>query len=303
MSSSPSIPSAVAPDSLRRRVALYRALSLLLAVSLLAVLVAVKRAMTVPEDPEVEVFDVPAVFERLAAKDPEAADVSDTFFFADGSTVHLHVMGRGQACPLHIHRRTHEATVIVAGKAEVQQRWGEGGTTLQERRGTHLPGELIASAPFTGHAWFNRDSERMLGNLVFAAPRFDGNLYVDADDPRMARGRAPFTFDPVQALAELEASGRDVSLVPFPVMETARMGAIVLEKGEHLVEASREQPLILYVARGSGVVALDDTRPMKEGQLWVLRRRGTVRPDEGASLVLYLFVPPLAPPAEVARGG
>ncbi|MCE9667998.1 hypothetical protein LY474_09260 [Myxococcus stipitatus] len=302
MSSSPSLPSAVDADSLRRRVALYRVLSLLLAASLLGVLVAVKRAMTVPEDPEVEVFDVPAVFERLSGKNPEAADISDTFFFADGSTVHLHAMGKGQACPLHIHRRTYEATVIVAGKAEVQQRWGDG-EAFQERRGSHLPGELIASAPFTGHAWFNRDTERMLGNLVFAAPRFDGNLYVEADDARMLKGRAPFTFVPAEALMAHGASGRDVTLVPFPVMEPGRMGAVVLSKGAHAVTASREQPLILYVAEGSGVIVLEDSRPMRPGQLWVLRRDATVRPEEGRAVVLYTFVPPLAePPVAGARG-
>ncbi|SEU20466.1 Cupin [Myxococcus fulvus] len=293
-------PISVESATLRRRVVLYRTLSLVLTVFLVAVLFAVKRAMTVPEDPDVEVFDVPAVFESLAQKNPDAADISDTFFFADGATVHLHVMGRGQACPLHIHRRTHEATVIVAGQAEVQQIWGEDGA-LTERRGTHPPGDLIASEPFTGHAWFNRAEDQMLGNLVFAAPRFDGNLYIDGEDARMQRGPEPFTFTPLQALAKLAEAGGEAVVVKLPALE-GRMSSVVLARGAHSLEATRAEPVIVYVAEGSGVLAADEEKPVKVGQLWVLRRGATVRATEGSPLMFYVFRPPMDAPASVARG-
>lgn len=285
---------------LRRRVVLYRTLSLVLTVFLLAVLFAVKRAMTVPEDPEVEVFDVPAVFEALAKKNPDAADVSDTFFFSDTATVHLHVMGRGQACPLHIHRRTHEATVIVAGQAEVHQIWGRDGV-LAERRGTHHPGALIASEPFTGHAWFNRAEDQMLGNLVFATPRFDGNLYVEPTDARLMQGPEPFTYAPTRALVLLAEQAGGVAVETLPALE-GKMSSVVLAKGEHVLKATRAEPVIAYVAEGAGSLTAAEERPVKPGQLWVLRRDATVRVAEGASLMLYVFRPPVDAPPDVARG-
>ncbi|MFY2562325.1 hypothetical protein ACN469_32325 [Corallococcus terminator] len=293
-------PTSADSATLRRRVVLYRTLSLVLTVFLLAVLFAVKRAMTVPEDPEVEVFDVPAVFESLAKKNPDAADVSDTFFFSDGATVHLHVMGRGQACPLHIHRRTHEATVIVAGQAEVQQIWGRGGV-LAERRGTHHPGALIASEPFTGHAWFNRAEDQMLGNLVFATPRFDGNLYVEPTDARLAQGPEPFTYAPTRALVLLAEQAGGVAVETLPALE-GKVSSVVLVKGEHALTATRAEPVIAYVVEGAGTLEAAEERPVKPGQLWVLRRDATVRVTEGASLMMYVFRPPVDSAPDVARG-
>ncbi len=280
-------PASVDLASLRRRLWLYRALSMFLTVFVLGVLLALRSAMAVPEDPDVEVFDVPARFEALSQKNPDAADVSETYFYADGATVHMHVMGRGQTCPLHIHRKTHEATIIVAGQAEVHQVWGrEDG--LAERRGTHGPGELIASGPFTGHAWFNRSTDRMLGNLVFASPRFDGNLYVEADDARMRQGAAPFVYVPPPAVEVL--AGSAVREVPLPALSD-RMTAVHLGEGDYAVEGTRDAPVLVYVTQGEGDVAAGDARPMKPGQLWVLRRKANVRARKGLPLSFYVFKP------------
>ncbi|ATB49369.1 hypothetical protein [Corallococcus macrosporus] len=275
--------------SLRRRLWLYRALSLFLTVFVLCVLLALRSAMAVPEDPDVEVFDVPARFEALARKNPDAADVSETYFYAEGATVHMHVMGRGQTCPLHIHRKTHEATIIVAGQAEVQQVWGQE-EGLAERRGTHGPGALIASGPFTGHAWFNRATDRMLGNLVFASPRFDGNLYVEVDDARMREGAAPFVYAPLPALDVFRASGEAVHEVPLPVLSD-RMTAVQLGEGDYVVEGTRAAPVLVYVTHGEGGLSAAEERPMTPGQLWVLRRKATVRARQGHPLSFYVFRP------------
>jgi hypothetical protein len=277
-------------EALKRSLRLYRTLSLVLAVALLALLVGLRRAMTPEEEPDVEVFDVKARFEAISRERSEVADFSQTYFVSDTATVHMHVMGRGQSCPLHIHRKTHEATVIVAGQAEVHQRWGEGGT-FTERQGPHVPGELIASPPLTGHAWFNRDEERMLGNLVFATPPFDGNLYVTPENPRMLQGTAPFVFQPAEALQAFTAGTEPLREEPLPALQ-GRMTSLLL-KGTHALEATRQAPVVLYVATGTGTLEARKSNPLQPGQLWVLRRPVQLRAQ--APLAMYLFRPPPAP--------
>lgn len=272
--------------ALRRRLWLYRSLSLVLALALGVLLVAVRLAMVGVEAPEVEVFDVPARFEALARAHPDTADISQTYFTADTASVHMHVMGRGQTCPLHIHRRTHEATIIVAGRAEVRQVWGDG-DGLAQRVGTHGPGELIASPPFTGHAWFNRATDQMLGNLVFAWPPFDGNLYVEDGDARLGRGTGPFVHVPAEALASLREPVREERL---PALD-GRMSSVLLARGTHALAATREAPVVVYVAQGEGVLEVSEARPVRPGQLWVLRRDATLRAAEGHPLALYVFRP------------
>jgi hypothetical protein len=251
-----------------------------------ALLVAVRLAMVGVGDPEVEVFDVPARFEALARAHPDSADLSQTYFTSDTASVHMHIMGRGQTCPLHIHRTSHEATVIVAGQAEVRQVWGEG-DGLGHRVGVHGPEELIASAPFTGHAWFNRATDRMLGNLVFTSPPFEGNLYVEGDDARMRKGTAPFVYVPASVLPSLREDVREERL---PVLD-GRMSSVLLAKGGHPLTATRESPLVVYVAEGEGDIEAPDARPVKPGQLWVLRRNATLRASAGHPLALYVFRP------------
>ncbi|MBZ4418938.1 cupin domain-containing protein [Myxococcus sp. RHSTA-1-4] len=272
--------------TLRRRLWLYRLLSLVLALALAVLLVAVRLAMVGLGDPEVEVFDVPARFEALARENPDSADISQTYFTEDTASVHMHVMGRGQTCPLHIHRRTHEATIIVTGQAEVRQSWGDG-DGLAHRMGVHGPGELIASPPFTGHAWFNRATDRMLGNLVFAWPPFDGNLYVEGEDARMTKGTAPFVHVPAAALASFREDVREQKL---PALD-GRMSSVLLAKGTHALVATREAPVVVYVAEGEGAIEAPDERPVKPGQLWVLRRDAKLRAAEGRPLALYVFRP------------
>ncbi|WP_163999797.1 cupin domain-containing protein [Pyxidicoccus caerfyrddinensis] len=272
--------------ALRRRLWLYRLLSLVLALSLGALLVAVRLAMVGLGDPEVEVFDVPARFEALARDNPDSSDVSQTYFTEDTASVHMHVMGRGQACPLHIHRRSHEATIIVTGQAEVRQVWGDG-EGLAHRVGVHGPGELIASPPFTGHAWFNRAPDRMLGNLVFSWPPFDGNLYVDGEDARMRTGTAPFVHVPAAVLPSLREGVREERL---PALD-GRMSSVLLASGVHALAASRKAPVVVYVAEGEGAIEAPDARPVKPGQLWVLRRDATLRAEPGHPLALYVFRP------------
>jgi hypothetical protein len=280
-------------EALKRSLRLYKVLALALAVALLLLLVGLRRAMVMAteegEEPPVEVFDVQARFEAISRERSDVADFSQTYFFSDSATVHMHVMGRGQTCPLHLHRKTHEATVIVAGQAEVHQRWGAGGA-FTERKGTHAPGELIASPPLTGHAWFNRAEDRMLGNLVFATPPFDGNLYVEPQNPQMLAGAAPFTFAPSEALKAFTTASGPILEEPLPVLQ-GQMASVLLKDSYALV-ATRQAPIILYVAEGTGTLEARKSNPVQPGQLWVLRRGVQLHAE--TPLALYVFRPPPA---------
>ncbi|MBN9686881.1 hypothetical protein JYJ93_30980 [Corallococcus sp. NCSPR001] len=275
---------------LRRRLWVYRALVAGLCVALFGLLLGLRRALTPLPPPDVEVVDVRERMAALEKAHPDASDVSETYFSSDTSSVHQHLMGRGQTCPLHIHRAPYEATVIISGEAHVWQVWGESGQR-RERRGVHGPGALVASAPFTGHEWRNPAEERTLGNLVFTVPGFDGNLYVPPEDARLLRGTAPFAEEPREALTALRKRGVKQEETPLPVLQ-GRMSRVLLDGGEWAVKATPGAPVVAYVAVGRGLAEVAEARPLREGQLWVLRRDARVRSEEGSPVALYVFHPP-----------
>lgn len=286
--------SASSVEALRRRLVMYRGLVFALGALLVFLLwrTGAPAAQEPQGPPEVQMFALPERFEAIEREEAGSADISETYFSSKTATVHMHVMGNGQTCPLHLHPRTHEVTVIVEGRAEVRQLWGEGGTPA-ERRATHVPGELIASPPYTGHHWFNPDEGRMLGNLVFATPPFEGNFYVKEDDRRLVRGSAPFVHVARKALEAFASGDAPSREEPLPVLDN-RMSSLLL-KASHRFEGTRREPLIVYVAEGRGTLEVTRGTPMQPGQLWVLRTGATVRAAPEAPLALYVFRPPPEP--------
>jgi hypothetical protein len=207
-------------------------------------------------------------------------------------SAHLHVIGTGQMCPLHIHRRTHEATVIVAGQPTIRTFHGESGA-LVGRGLLARPGTLVASPPFCGHEWNNLTGAPQ-GNLVFASPPFDGNLYLRDDDPRMLPGSAPFVDVPDPAAP----AGRE----PLPVADGHLERLVVT--GNSTVEADPRVQSVAYVALGSGnATTAATTLPVRPGSALLLTRDvpTTLSATPGDPLTVYLFSPPRsrgdAPPA------
>ena len=96
--------------------------------------------------PPVVVRDLGAELATLAAEAPRIVDRSETYYHSSRASVHVHVMGYGQRCPLHLHAETHEATVVVSGEAQVVQLSGAG-TGLARTAATYPEGWLIASPP------------------------------------------------------------------------------------------------------------------------------------------------------------
>ena len=268
---------------------------------LLATRLAQSRAAAPPPGPTLPGGEAPApeitlvaVGERLAEieqQNPTRSDISETYFGDPAASMHMHVMGFGQTCPLHLHRITEEATIIVGGVAEVTQTWGASGA-LTTRQGRYTAGSLVRSAAFCGHEFRNPSSEHMLGNLVIAAPPFDGNLYVRPEDPRMLRGAEPFNLDLAAAHARFASGAGPSERVVLPILQ-GRLSTLLL-RGEVALASDDAHPALVYVAAGAGNLRVGrHDAPLRATHLVALRARhpATLRTGEGATLAAFIFHP------------
>ena len=227
--------------------------------------------------------DLFAKVKEFAKNRPDATDGEFYVYRSDHATVHMHLIGVGQMCPMHIHRSTHEATVIVSGQPEVVHVYGKAGALKREERRVP-PGQLVYSWPFSGHQWTNVESAPQ-GNLVIASPRFDGNLYLHADDDRMLPGPPPTLIDPAQALAESSASElQDTGLLDGQLF-------LALVRGPLQVHRDPARDTILYVAHGTGEL---DGLPLRPGMAAVLSGGDPVelKATSEAGLAAWVFSPP-----------
>lgn len=244
-----------------------------------------------PEAPPapLKVIDVRERFASRTKAHPDKADYSDLYYASPIASVHLHIMAEEQVCPLHIHRKSYEATVIVEGLASVTHVWGKDGA-LTTRKGEYPPGVLIASPPFCGHEWDNPSKTAKLGNLVFGRPQFDGNLYVKPDDPKMKQGAEPFVYDPARDLQDVAAGTEPSRRHPLPALE-GHMSALVV-KTTARVEPQLNRPVFIYVTHGSGVLDDGKSFAVKAGSLATIDGGPavTVR-AEGEPLAAVVFEP------------
>lgn len=235
--------------------------------------------------------------ERIALRSPALEtyhDDAETYFSSPTASVHLHLMGRQQICPLHRHRETSEATVIVSGVAEVRHVFGadEG---LQTRTAEYRTGDLISSPVGCGHEWRNPSSERPLGNLVFASPLFEGNLYVRADDDALRAGPPPTLIDPDETLSRLSAGGEAVHAAPLGPLGDKL--TLLFLREETTIPLDAGEGFVLYLARGSGAAEIQGRHLLGANELLVvptghLREASDLRfvAREGPVLA-YLFRP------------
>jgi mannose-6-phosphate isomerase-like protein (cupin superfamily) len=266
-----------------RTLLVYRVLVGALALALLAVLVrAAPRAAEAP--PALEVIDV-AQRAQEAKRALAAAAYSDTvvwFYKSDSGTAHMHMLSGHQTCPLHVHRRSHEATLILSGTAEVTHVFGD---ALTRRSMQATAGSLVATPPFCGHAWHNTDAADVQANLVFESPAFDGNLYVADSDPIMKPGAAPFVDDVPAALAAFVTSSEEVREVAVPAPPSPLSEVFVRHEVRLLKEPSRT--LLLYVVAGAASVREDSaSSPTAE-----VRARHLVLAREGSAVVVRATEP------------
>lgn len=238
-------------DTLKRKLVVYRVLLVALAGVLLATLVR-ERGAAAPRG--IEVIDVAARIANARRDRRDFADTVNWFFVSETGTAHLHVLTVHQTCPLHVHRKSYEATLILSGTADVTHVFGEEGDLTT--RTTHAgPGSLIATPPFCGHAWKNAETDDMQANLVFESPRFDGNLYVAPSDPMMKSGARPSLHDVPGELAAFAASGEAFREIELPL--PGKPLTEVFMRGETTFPMAPSRALILFVVAGGAMLQSD----------------------------------------------
>lgn len=273
----------VSERELRKQLNLYRALLAFLVVGAAALYF----ARDYKREPAVQVFDVANEVDELASETPDWLDIVPAKYFkSEAATVHLHVMGRDQTCPLHIHAKTEEATVIVKGSAEVTHVFAKDGALAEQT--THPPpGTLLYSPTYCGHEWKNASKTEHLGNLVFTAPPFIGNHYVKKDHPLLLRGAAPFVLDVDAEIAAAQGKRRET---PVP-MGAGKLRLFVLPPGETL--AAKAKATIVFALRGKGTLDAGEAVPLMPYRLVVVRERAvSVRPSAEGPLAVLAFEPP-----------
>lgn len=241
--------------------------------------------------PGVKVIDLGRMVADIAREFPTDADISETFYGSTSATVHLHVLGFEQTAPLHIHRITEEATVIVSGAPIVSAAYGRRGKR-ESLKLAPRPGALIFSPPFTGHEWFNPDTRGMQANLVFAAPPFDGNFYLKEADRRLLKGIKPTVIDPEPAMRSFLASGQPYRFETVPMQRERLISVLV--KVEADLSPHPASPTLLYVTRGAGVLVLDAGRyPIHEKILVEVPARQLIKfvAKPGSPLAVIAFRP------------
>jgi FkbM family methyltransferase len=240
-------------------------------------------------EPAVRVVDLGAEVDALGQFRWESTDTSKTYYGTDFGSVHMHLIGRGQSCPLHVHRRTAEATAIITGTPAVTHVFGHNGgkKTIQA---VYAPGTIIASPPFSGHRWVNDSRDALQANLVFASPPFDGNLYLEPDDSRLDKGSAPEIFRPENSTELLSAQAEPVHQRKFGFMQD-KMSLVTVE-GQGVL-GPFPGVAIFYVSRGRGTVTADTTEAIERNYLFSVFQdtRVTVKADDDAPLTMLLFRP------------
>jgi hypothetical protein len=234
---------------LRRKLAAYRVAFALLIGLAVALLVARRRLERPADEAPLQIVRLDEFIARAGTEMPDAADSVFWFLRSNEGTVHLHVLHPRQVCPLHIHRKSHEATLIVAGDAEVAHLFaGEPSQTLiTDAR----PGMLVESPPFCAHSWKNDVVGGLQANLVFESPPFDGNLYLDESDRSMANGPPPTISDFKAELQSFAGSREGVRERPLSIPRLS----LLLASRECSIAGNPSGPLAVYVVEGHGTIA------------------------------------------------
>ena len=262
------------PDA-GRTVLIYRILVGVLVAALIFVVFFPRRETET--QPELEVIDIGAYVDAAVREHPDWPDiVSSAYYRTSGASVHVHVMGPRQICPLHLHETTDEATVVVSGTADVSFAFGRDGVRTSDR-GRFAEGSVIYSPKYCGHEWSN-GGDAPLANLVFTAPRFTGNRYVRSDEAMLLRGAAPTIVLP-----------EDSATVPIA---GGTMRVLSLDAPEPL--AAVGAATIVYVTGGTGSLEAQRTVALAPRRLVVQRARHetTLRPTAGERLRVVVFQPP-----------
>jgi quercetin dioxygenase-like cupin family protein len=149
-------------------------------------------------------IDLAAQVTKYTSAHGGATDLSAQFYGNDECSVHLHLMGPGQFCPLHHHPEGYEFSAIVSGHGTFR---GDGEAGLLKE--SLQPGDVVLSARGSRHEIGNGSATDYLAALVIATPSFRGNLYVHEDSPQgLGRSR-------ILRVAEAPEPVRQIPFAPW----------------------------------------------------------------------------------------
>jgi len=272
--------SAVIAD-LRRSLAFYRLVFALLVLGLFGIWAYPRWKWSI------ETYDLTEDLKHMTAAETEITDLSRTYYASPELSVHMHVMGKTQRCPLHIHPHGDELTAIVGGVANVAHAYASQ-RDLAESVHTFVPGDVIYSPPSCAHEWVNPSDQNALGNLVFSWPGFGGNLYVHPDDPRMTAASAPTLSRVRDDLAAFAQSAEQVRTTVLG--QTEKRVRLVFSKEQLTLPAA--QATAVWVRAGDAVLKgrLGRTYTLHSNQLAVLRHNGavTLAPSTGEPMAVVV---------------
>lgn len=248
-------------------------------------------APVLEKGPRIRVFDLDRQILAANVEFKNKADFIEAMFEGSVGTVHTHALGLEQRVPLHIHKQSEEAVVILSGAPEVKQIYGDANGQLASKESTPALGTVVYSPPLCGHAWRNPNVETMQANLVFAAPPFEGNFYVADDDERMRRGQAPHSYDVADDLRAFEATDAASALRDLPFMQGTLKTLLV--RKEHKLLEDGESATVLLVLSGEGRFQRKDSIPLRKNHLMVVPVgwAGVLSAADGETLALLVFKP------------
>lgn len=209
------------------------------------------------------------------------ADFSETYLSTSEGSVHLHALGHHQLTPLHLHPASDEATVIIAGDAQVRSvvRLADAGVIVNSS--TRGPaGTLVLSPRNAAHEWQNESEHELLFNLVFTSPKFSGNFYLRDDDARIGSAQ------PV-ALPQFSCGGRPNRPEPLPFFGISKpnLWALLVTQA-WAAPVTSGTPLMLYVVSGQGELA---GHRLEAGSLAHLESLKTAELKASQALCVLLF--------------
>jgi mannose-6-phosphate isomerase-like protein (cupin superfamily) len=235
-----------------------------------------------------EIHDVVAEARRMVA-DVALPDQGRIYQTTASASVHLHVMGPRQRCPLHVHPNQHEVAVVVTGAAQVDFGAGNAaGGASGVRSAQFGPGDVVHAPPWCAHEWVNLSRERVLAVLVFSSPPWLGNLYVTADERDLPRGQPSTSFRLEEDLASVNA-GSAPTLRDVPVAG----GHLLLVTTDRPFQVERRASTVLFVRTGWGRLQLPLRAPvlLGPGHLAILPSHAgaTFSPEPGQRLAFMVF--------------
>lgn len=255
----------------------------------LAILAVVARRSLVPRlhFERIKTFDLAAEVSSLAAQEPTAFDVVKAYYISAPASVHLHMMGPTQRCPLHLHPANQEITAILGSIARVSHAFGRDGA-IAVTSGTFHRGDLIQSPAGCGHEWVNPSPDQFLGNLVITSPRFAGNLNVAADDARLKNGPSPTLYRLADAFASLPAESGP-SVTPISGFD----GRLMLVATSRPYVLAQSAATIVFVRYGSAALRcrLGRTFHLGPSHLAVLTDHAdaTIVPEDSGPVALLVL--------------